>query len=85
MSSKPQAIRKSDIQSISSMKYQGYERTQFTPDKFVQVDVVAKLIDKSKYPNFRTLLDEVNIILPLANNEKYMNDENWVVLKVVLK
>ena len=85
MSSKPQAIRKSDIQSISAMKYQGYERSQFTPDRFIQLSVVAKLINKTQFPNFRTILNEVSILLPLKNNEKYLDDDNWVYLSVVLK
>lgn len=85
MSTKPQAIRKQDIIEVASFKYDGYEKQNYVPEKFVKTKIVAKLKDKNKTPNFKNILDDVTLMFLLQNNEALLEDKNWIELEVVLK
>jgi len=85
MNTKPKAIRKQDILEIVCFKYDGYERINHVPSKFQVRDVIAKLKDKNKRPNFQNILDDVNLIFFLEGNESLIGDVSWIEMKVVLK
>lgn len=85
MNVKPQAIRKSDILSVVGMKYKDYERQQCVPSKFNTKKVVAKLINRNKFPDFSNILSEISIIFPLESNENTLDKDEWLQLEVILK
>lgn len=85
MSTKPQAIRKQDIIEVASFKYEGYEKQNYVPERFVKTKIIAKLKDKNKTPNFKNILDDVTLMFHLENNEALLEDNSWIELEVVLK
>lgn len=85
MSTKPQAIRKQDIIEVASFKYEGYEKQNYVPERFVKTRIVAKLKDKNKTPNFKNILDDVTLMFLLENNEGLLAESGWIELEVVLK
>lgn len=85
MSIKPQAIRKQDIIEVASFKYEGYEKQNYVPERFVKTRIVAKLKDKNKTPNFKNILDDVTLMFHLENNEGLLAESGWIELEVVLK
>lgn len=85
MSTKPQAIRKQDIIEVASFKYEGYEKQNYVPERFVKTRIVAKLKDKNKTPNFKNILDDVTLMFHLENNEGLLAESGWIELEVVLK
>jgi hypothetical protein len=85
MSTKPQAIRKQDIIEVASFKYEGYEKQNYVPERFVKTRIVAKLKDKNKTPNFKNILDDVTLMFLLENNEGLLANNGWIELEVVLK
>lgn len=85
MNTKPQAIRKQDIIEVASFKYEGYEKQNYVPERFVKTRIVAKLKDKNKTPNFKNILDDVTLMFHLENNEGLLAESGWIELEVVLK
>lgn len=85
MSTKPHAIRKQDILEVAALKYQGYEQFNHIPEKFKQTKIVAKLKDKNKTPNFKNILDDINLMFVYHGNENLLKEEDWIELVVVLK
>lgn len=82
--STPKAIRKQDVLEISYFDYNGYEQIRYVPEKFVITEVMAKLRDKKKTPNFKNILEDITLIFPF-DEKSYKKEDGWIKMKVVLK
>ncbi len=84
MSSNQKAIRKQDILEVSYFNYNGYEQFIHVPSKFTELDVMAKLRDKNKTPNFKNIIEDINLIFPFEESS-FKPEDGWIKMVIILK